>query len=79
MIYCDYTKSASEGTLVKEYHPLFEQSDDLTLWVVIGSIRDDVVCHTQNRLRFDDDVIHYLRVYSNLSFITYCRGLGGSV
>ena len=54
------------GELAQEYGAVFEQPDDFFVRVVARPVCDDVVHYADDPIGCDDDMVYFVRVYSDV-------------
>ena len=68
-----------EKQLEKEYCSVFNESNLIPVWLFFGSICNHVAYYPGNKIRSDDDRLHYMWIFANLFLIPFCRGVGGPI
>lgn len=76
---CVYGKGFGQcaGKLAQEYGAVFEQPDDFFVRVVARPVCDDVVHYADDPIGCDDDMVYFVRVYSDVFVVARGGGVGG--
>lgn len=64
------------GELEEECHSFFKQSSHFAVWIFTCAVCDHVAHHADNRVWYDDDIVHCLRIHTDVPSITDRRCMG---